>query len=94
MQNEKSSSSSISKRFFWFSVSNEYAAAAYPSVQHVVDVRVGDVAVDAQLRPLTGRDVQVGGVPLDHLLEERAKIEAEGAGLWLIRRGAVMRTSL
>jgi hypothetical protein len=33
------------------------------------------VAVDPQLRPLPRRDVQVGGAPLDHLLEERAEVE-------------------
>ena len=72
MPNEKSSSSSISKRFFWFSVSTEYASCSVSfGVQHVLDVRVHDVAVDAQLRALAGGDVQVGRVALDHLLEQR-----------------------
>ena len=41
-----------------------------------IDRAVGDVAVDAQLRPLAGGDVQVGRVPLDHLLEQRAQVDS------------------
>ena len=43
--------------------------------QHVLEVRVRDVAVDAQLRALAGGDVQVGRVPLDHLLEQDTKVD-------------------
>ena len=44
--------------------------------EHVFDVRVRDVAVDAQLGALAGGDVQVRRVALDHLLEQRAQVDA------------------
>src|SRR6185436_14608838 len=40
---------------------------------------VGDVTVDAQLRPFTRGDVEVGRLLLDHLLEQRPQIEAHPA---------------
>ena len=48
------------------------------STTSTFDVR--DVAVDAQLGPLAGGDVQVGGVALDHLLEQRAQVDGVGGG--------------
>src|SRR2546425_688392 len=42
--------------------------------QHVLHRRVHDVAVDAYLGTLPRHDVEVGGVLLDHLLEQRAEI--------------------
>src|SRR6185369_5667565 len=42
---------------------------------HHLEIRVGDLAVDSQLRALAGRDVQVRGVPLDHLLEQDTKVD-------------------
>ena len=76
MPNEKSSSSSISKRFFWFSVSTEYASCSVSlGVSTYSRFEFGDLAVDAQLRALAGGDVQVGRVALDHLLEQDAKID-------------------
>ena len=75
MPNEKSSSSSISNRFFWFSVSTEYASCSVSfGAEHVLERGVRDVAVDAQLRALAGGDVQVRRAELDHLLEERARL--------------------
>ena len=74
MPNEKSSSSSISKRFFWFSVSTEYASCSVSrGVSDCSTVGVHDLTIDAQLRPVARRDVQVGRVPLDHLVEEGAQ---------------------
>jgi hypothetical protein len=43
--------------------------------EHVLRVRVHDVAVDAQLRSLARRDVQVAAPALDHLLQQRAKVD-------------------
>src|SRR5256712_7660166 len=43
--------------------------------EHVIDRRVGDVAVHAQLGPLARHDVQVRRIPLDHLLEQGAEID-------------------
>jgi hypothetical protein len=36
-------------------------------------VRVHDVTVHAQFRPVAGRDVQVRRIALDHLIEQRAQ---------------------
>ena len=80
MPNEKSSSSSISNRFFWFSVSTEYASVSVSLGVITYRCRVRDLAVDAQLRPLAGRDVQVGGVALDHLLEQHAQVDPARSG--------------
>src|SRR5947199_262293 len=49
---------------------------------HVFVVRIPDVAIDAQLCPLTGSDVQVRCIPLDHLLEEHAEVHALGGRCW------------
>src|SRR5207247_7629151 len=43
--------------------------------EHVIDRRVGDVAVDPQLGPLARHDVEVRRVPLNHLLEQGAEID-------------------
>ena len=45
---------------------------------HELEIRVGDLAVDAQLRALAGGDVQIRRVPLDHLLEQDAKVDGGG----------------
>jgi hypothetical protein len=45
-------------------------------LHHELDVRPRHVAVDAQHWPLARRDVEIGGVPLDHLFEQDAEIEA------------------
>src|SRR2546426_9302474 len=47
--------------------------------QHFVGGGVRDVAVDAQLGPLPRHDVQVGGVFLDHLLEQRPQVHRHAA---------------
>jgi len=39
------------------------------------------MSVDAHLRPLTGRDMQIGRPSLDHFLEEDAKVEAGLGGV-------------
>src|SRR2546421_12945785 len=44
--------------------------------QHVVHGRVDDVPVHAELGTLARHDVEVRGVLLDHLLEQRAEIQA------------------
>src|SRR2546426_6647613 len=43
--------------------------------EHVIDRRVGDVAVNPQLGPLARHYVQVRRIPLDHLLEQGAEID-------------------
>ncbi len=42
-------------------------------------IRIRDVAVHAQLRPLTCGKVQVRGFPLDHLLKEHPEVDAHAA---------------
>ena len=79
--NEKSSSSSVSKRFFL--VLSEYGVCNRKGIlrrQHVRDLRVVQIPVDSYLRPRPGGHVQVGCALLDHLLKEEAKVE-------LLRRG-------
>jgi hypothetical protein len=41
--------------------------------EDMVDHRVHDITVHAHLRPVTGRDVEIGGIALDHLVEQRAE---------------------
>ena len=55
---------------------------------HELEVRVLDLAVDAQLGPLAGGDVQIGRVALDHLLEQDAEVDA-----WSACAGAVMNVA-
>jgi hypothetical protein len=43
-----------------------------------LDGRVRDLAVDAHLGALARGDMQVGCIPLDHLLEEDAQVDASG----------------
>src|SRR5205085_4220752 len=47
---------------------------------HELEVRVLDLAVDAELGALAGGDVEIRGVALDHLLEEDAEVDAGGCG--------------
>jgi hypothetical protein len=52
---------------------------------HELEVRILNLAVDAHLRTLTGCDVQIGRVALDHLLEQDAQVDAGGvrwSGHW------------
>src|SRR5690606_37971922 len=44
--------------------------------EHDIDVRVDDLAVDAQLRSLARGDVQVAGAALDHLFQQDAQVHA------------------
>src|SRR3989338_8807109 len=47
-------------------------------VQDVLDLAAGDVAVDPQLRALARRDVEVGRLALDHLLQQGAEVDRAG----------------
>src|SRR5215204_5038160 len=47
--------------------------------EHVFEPGVRDVTIDAKLRTLAGRDVQVRRIALDHFLEQRAEIDVCGA---------------
>ena len=44
-----------------------------PRRENMLDTRVDDIAIDPQLRPLANGDVQVGGPPLDHFIEQGAQ---------------------
>src|SRR5687768_12933714 len=50
--------------------------------EDIVDVRVLNVPVDAELGTLARGDVQVGCVPLDHFLEETSEIYARRGRRW------------
>ena len=77
--NEKSNSSSVSKRFFWCSVRMEYAIWSVSfGFKTVVDLGIAEFSIDPDLRPHTRRDMEVGGPLLDHLLKEHPEIDVLG----------------
>src|SRR5690606_2557930 len=45
----------------------------------LVVARIGELAVDAELGTLPGRDMQVGCVARQHLLEQRTEVQAHAA---------------
>src|SRR5207247_9471671 len=53
-------------------------------LQHKLDLRAFDLAVDAQLGALTRGDVKVRGSLLDHLLEKELEVHTlrDAAGRW------------
>jgi len=51
----------------------------------LIDRRVRDVSVDAQLWPLTGDDVKIGRIAGDHFLQQRAQVYSLRP--WGSRRG-------